>query len=66
MIQRATSHKSLTDWTRINALNDEDIDFLDIPKVTPAMFAKGVVPKGPKTVMWKQHIKLSIDSDVVA
>lgn len=66
MKQKSTSLKSSTDWTRINAMKDEDIDFSDIPRVTPAMFAKGVVRKGLKPVVRKQQITLRIDSDVIA
>lgn len=44
-----TSNKSLTDWERINALSDDEIDFSDIPEITPEMFKKAVVRKGLKT-----------------
>ncbi len=31
---------SQTDWTRIDAMSDEDIDTSDIPPLTEAFFAK--------------------------
>ena len=47
-------------------MKDADIDFSDIPRVPPAMFAKGIVCKGLKPVVRKQQITLRIDSDVIA
>jgi len=47
-----TSSKSQTDWQRLDAMTDEDIDFSDCPEITPEMFAKAVVQRGlpnPKT-----------------
>jgi hypothetical protein len=32
--------ESLTDWKRLDALQDEDIDLSDAPEITPNMFAK--------------------------
>ena len=65
MKQKPTSQKSQTDWARIDAMSDDDIDFSDIPRVTAAMFAKGIVRKGLKPVVKKQQLTLRIDSDVV-
>jgi hypothetical protein len=36
-------NKSETDWVRIDAMSDEDIDFSDCPEVTPEMFSKATV-----------------------
>ena len=38
--------KSETDWKRLDAMTDEDIDLSDCPEITPEMFAKAVVRKG--------------------
>ena len=38
-----TSKKSQTDWKRLRAMRDEDIDHSDIPPVSPEMFARGVL-----------------------
>ena len=43
-----TSNKSLTDWKRLDAMKDDDIDTSDIPPVTHEMFAKAVVKHGLK------------------
>lgn len=64
--QKPTSQKSQTDWARIEAMTDDDIDFSDIPRVSAEMFAKGMVRKGLKPVVKKQQLTLRIDSDVVA
>lgn len=38
--------KSQTDWQRLNAMSEEDINLLDCPEVTPEMFANAVVRSG--------------------
>jgi hypothetical protein len=37
--------KSLTDWNRLRAMTDEDIDFSDCPQATPEMFANAIVKR---------------------
>jgi hypothetical protein len=37
------SAQSLTDWDRLDAMQDEDIDLSDIPEITPEMVEKAVV-----------------------
>jgi len=46
-------------------MKDEDIDFSDIPRLTPEMFANAVVRKNFKPVPRKQQLTLRIDQDVV-
>lgn len=58
--------KSLTDWARIDAMQDQDIDYSDIPPITPEMFAKGVVKRGGVVVRRvKQPVTLRVDADVL-
>jgi hypothetical protein len=33
--KRSTSKASRTDWARVDAMRDEDIDFSDVPEATP-------------------------------
>ena len=69
MRKKPTSKKSRTDktdWKRINAMKDEDIDFSETPEVTPEMFARGIVRRGLKPVGRKDQLTLRVDSDVVA
>ena len=65
MKKRATSKKSRTNWKRVDTLTDEDIDFSDVPKVSPKQFAKGVVRRGLKTPPRKAQLTIRIDSDVL-
>ncbi|MDB6015273.1 MAG: uncharacterized protein JWL65_7523 [Gammaproteobacteria bacterium] len=72
MSKRSTSKKSKTDgmksktdWKRVNAMRDEDIDFSDNPEMTDEMFAQGVVHLGFKPLPPKQQITLRIDADVL-
>ena len=68
MRKKSTSKKSetdQTDWVRINAMTDEDIDFSDIPEITPEMFARAVRRRNFKPIPRKKQLTLRIDSDVV-
>lgn len=60
-----SSNKSQTDWERLDAMKDEDIDPLDNPEITPEMFAKGVVRRGLKPTPNKVQLTLRVDSDVL-
>jgi uncharacterized protein (DUF4415 family) len=65
MKKAATSKKSRTDWKRVDALKDEDIDLSDIPEVSPKMFARAIVRRGLKPVSRKAQLTLRVDSDVL-
>ena len=65
MKKQNTSIKSETDWARIDAMTDEDIDFSDIPETTPEMWAKGVLRKNFKPVQRKSQLTLRLDRDVL-
>jgi uncharacterized protein (DUF4415 family) len=56
-----TKRRSRTDWKRVDALRDKDIDYFDIPKQGPDFFAKAILWPGPK-----KQITLRIDPDVLA
>jgi uncharacterized protein (DUF4415 family) len=69
MRKKPTSKKSTTDetdWERIGAMKDEDIDFSETPEVTPEMFARGIVRRGLKPVRRKDQLTLRVDSEVLA
>lgn len=57
---RSTKRRSRTDWKRIDAMRDEDIDFSDIPKLGSDFFANAIIWPGPK-----EQITLRIDPDVL-
>lgn len=65
MKKNSTTKRSETDWERLKNMKDEDIDFSDIPRLTPEFFANGIVRKGLKPSPSKQQITLRIDKDVV-
>ncbi len=65
MKKKATLSKSLSDWARVDALKDEDIDFSDCPEIPPEMFAKAVVRSGLKPTPKKVQLTLRIDNDIV-
>jgi len=65
MSKESTSKESLTDWKRLDALQDEDIDLSDVPEITPEMFARAVVRRGLKPPPTKQQITIRLDDDVL-
>jgi len=65
MKRKHTSRKSETDFKRLHEMKDEDIDFSDIPRVPPEMFARGIVRRGLKPVVRKRQLTLRMDSDVI-
>jgi len=65
MNNESTSSNSQTNWQRLDAMDDEDIDLSDCPEVTPAMFAKAVVRRGLPAKKNKSQVTLRIDSDVL-
>ena len=65
MNNEPTSSNSQTDWQRLDAMSDEDIDLSDCPEITPSMFAKAVVKRGLPATKTKSQVTLRIDSDVL-
>jgi uncharacterized protein (DUF4415 family) len=65
MKKAVTSKKSRTDWKRVRALKDEDINLSDVPEVSPEMFARAIVRRGLKPVPRKAQLTLRVDSEVL-
>jgi uncharacterized protein (DUF4415 family) len=65
MNNESISSNSQTDWQRLDAMSDEEIDLSDCPEITPDMFAKAIVRRGLPTVKSKTQVTLRIDSDVL-
>jgi len=65
MRKRSTTKKSETDWKRVDAMKDEDIDFSESPEWTPEMFARAVLRRNFKPIPRKKQLTLRIDEDVV-
>lgn len=59
------SNKSQTDWERLEAMDDRDIDLSDIPELTPEMFAKALIQRGLKEKENKAQVTIRVDRDVL-
>jgi uncharacterized protein (DUF4415 family) len=55
-----TKRRSKTDWKRVDAMQDSDIDFSDAPELGPDFFKNAIFWPGPK-----KQITLRVDPDVL-
>ena len=64
MNANGTNVRSETDWARVDAMRDEDIDLSDSPALTDEWFAKAtlVVPEGAGQV----EVNVSVEPRVAA
>ena len=62
MSANISKRQSLTDWERIDAMSDEDIDTSEIPPLDDAFFANAQVRLPER----KAPITIRLDSDVLA
>jgi uncharacterized protein (DUF4415 family) len=53
--------RSRTNWKRVDALQDSEIDFSDVPELGPEFFARAIRWPGKK-----KQITLRLDPDVLA
>lgn len=65
MKKKDTSKIYGTEIEKLRSMTDDEIDFTDIPRTTPEMWAKGVVKKGFKTTSPKRQLTLRLDDEVV-
>lgn len=65
-ITQKSESTSQTDWRRVDAQRDEEIDLSEHPEWTPEQFARAIVRKGLEPVPPKQQVTLRIDADVLA
>ncbi len=56
----------MTDWEKLDSLQDEDIDFSDCPEITPEMLKTSIVHRGFESNHQKQPLTLYLDKDIVA
>jgi len=66
MKRQDITQKSQTDWERLDAMRDDQIDFSDSPQLTPEMFAQAVVRCGLKPSPRKAQLTLRVDDDVLS
>jgi uncharacterized protein (DUF4415 family) len=62
MNNKSMLSKSETDWARLDAMTDADIDLSDCHEVTPEMFAGAVVRR---SVSNRSKVTVTIDRDVL-
>ncbi|MEL6160311.1 MAG: BrnA antitoxin family protein [Cyanobacteria bacterium J06554_11] len=66
MSRLSSSKISETDWHRIDAMEDKDIDLSDIPEVTEAQLQRARLRVGGQTVSrGKQRVNMFLDKFVV-
>lgn len=65
MNSKTTTQVSQTDWEAIDAMQDDDIDFSDLPEISPEKFANAIIRKGLEPTPTKTQITLRIDTDVL-
>lgn len=53
---KAPANASQTDWKRLDALSDADIDLPETPEVTPEKFAGGVLREGLEPLRRKRTV----------
>lgn len=65
MNKQNSSKKLKTDWAKVDAMTDDEIDYSDIPPITDDMWSKGVWRKGLKTSSPNSQETLAIDRDII-
>lgn len=65
MSRKNTFRDSETDWQRIDAMRDEDIDMSDIPEVTEEQMAGAKLRIGGRPVP-KGKVSVLVDAEIVA
>jgi uncharacterized protein (DUF4415 family) len=64
MKRSRTTPKDETDYARLDAMTDEDIDFSDIPETTPEMFARGVRVPPLNVREPREELTVTLDRDL--
>lgn len=67
MNNKFTTRDSQTDWERVNSMEDEDIDFSEIPEITEEQMKNARLRLGGKPIAnGKVRINILLDANVVA
>ncbi len=56
----------MTDWERLDSMEDQEIDFSDCPEITPAMLKTAIIRRGSQSSSKKQALTLYLDEDIIA
>jgi uncharacterized protein (DUF4415 family) len=62
MKKKDSKKRSETDWSRLEAMGDEDIDFSDIPELSEAFFQNAVL----RLPQPKAKVCIRLDQDILA
>ncbi len=54
------SRKSATNWKRVRAMTDKDLDLSDSPEVTPEMLGRAIVRRGFKKIKPSRNLAEAI------
>ncbi len=65
MKRKSSSRVLGTDFARLDALSDEDIDTSEIPELSPEFFARAIVRRGLKPVAPKAQLTIRVDREVL-
>ena len=65
MKKKTISNKSQTDWKRVDAQTNADIDLTETSEISAEMFARATVRRGLKVAPRKTQLTLRVDSDVL-
>ena len=65
-MKEPTAKEPATDWERLDALEDEQIDLSESPEISPEMFAKAIMRSGLKERPRKEQVTIRLDGDVLA
>jgi len=65
MKKKSTTRELGSDFKRLSAMADDDIDTSDIPEVTPEQFAHAIVRRGLAPVPPKAQLTIRVDIEVL-
>jgi uncharacterized protein (DUF4415 family) len=65
MKNNSTLKMSLTDWERIDAMTDDQIDYSDSPKISRELFSTGKLKPSTRSTAVKEAISIRLDKDVL-
>ena len=65
MKNTSTLKTSLTDWERLDAMKDDQIDYSDSPKITRELFSTGKLKPSKRSTTAKEAISIRLDKDVL-
>jgi uncharacterized protein (DUF4415 family) len=65
MKRKLTSRVLGTDFARLDAMTDEEIDTSEIPELSPEFFARAIVRRGLQSVEPKAQLTIRVDREVL-